>query len=116
MAERAQRLQRTEESQQRRQATADMAEFHADLVCSVCQDWMVNAATIECSHTFCWRCIDTWLQQKRFECPVCRNDVTREPVKNRVLDGFVQKCVDKLSEIQKEEYKKRIEDAQKEDS
>ncbi|CAK0819320.1 unnamed protein product [Prorocentrum cordatum] len=34
----------------------------------------VQAATIECSHTFCWSCIDQWLRQKKFECPECRAD------------------------------------------
>lgn len=39
-----------------------------------CQDWLVHAATIQCSHTFCWSCIDQWLQTKQFVCPVCRKE------------------------------------------
>merc|ERR1719221_1036988 len=68
----------------------DFADLQADLVCSVCQDWMVQSANIECSHSFCWACVDTWLLQKKFECPVCRHAVTREPVRSRALDAIVQ--------------------------
>merc|ERR1719221_1947376 len=91
----------------------DFADLQADLVCSVCQDWMVQSANIECSHSFCWACVDTWLLQKKFECPVCRHAVTREPVRSRALDAIVQKYVDRLADPQPHEYQSRIESAEK---
>ena len=75
----------------------------------------MRAATIQCSHSFCWACIDRWLQTKQFVCPVCRTEalreletcafhgleVTREPVRTRAVDMVVQKTVSQCSEEDK---------------
>jgi len=110
------REQKRVEAQQRRQATKsslDVAELHSELVCSICQDWLVHAANIECSHTFCAVCIDTWLLTKNFECPVCRQAVTREPVRSRALDTIVQKTVARLAPAQKQEWDEKLAGADK---
>ncbi|CAK9085413.1 E3 ubiquitin-protein ligase RNF8 (RING finger protein 8) (RING-type E3 ubiquitin transferase RNF8) [Durusdinium trenchii] len=74
-----------------------ISELSNELACCVCKDWLVHAATIQCSHTFCWSCIDQWLQTKQFVCPVCRKEVTREPVRTRAVDAVVQKTVSQIS-------------------
>merc|ERR1712032_1386674 len=51
---------------------------------------------------------DTWLRQKRFECPVCRADVTRKPVRTRAVDALVMKAVSRLCDEKKEEYAERV--------
>lgn len=89
-----------------------VADIHSELACSICQDWLVHAATIECSHTFCWECIDKWLLQKKFECPVCRALVRREPVRTRAVDAIVQKTVENLPQDQKEEHPQRVNKAE----
>eukprot|EP00929_Paragymnodinium_shiwhaense_P029402 TRINITY_DN16855_c0_g1_i1.p1 TRINITY_DN16855_c0_g1~~TRINITY_DN16855_c0_g1_i1.p1 ORF type:complete len:530 (-),score=156.84 TRINITY_DN16855_c0_g1_i1:132-1721(-) len=99
------------ESSQRQGAKLTVADLHSELVCCVCQDWLVQPSNIECSHAFCWSCIDTWLLHKRFECPVCRHAVTREPMRCHNLDAIVQKSVEKSG--QQEEYAKRVEVAEK---
>merc|ERR1719313_1302072 len=103
------------ESQQRAAARSalDFEDIQQELVCSICQDWVVHASTIECSHTFCWSCIDQWLLQKKFECPVCRHAVTREPVRSRALETIVQKTVDRGDPANKEEYQERVKSAEK---
>jgi len=73
----------------------------------------VHAATIECSHTYCYSCIDSWLRQKKFECPVCRSVVTKEPVQSRALDAIIQKTLEKAGPDQKEEYEERVRDAER---
>jgi len=100
-------LQRAE-SQQRRQSALNVSDLHSELLCSICQDWLVHASTIECSHTFCWACIDKWLWQKKFECPICRHEVKREPVRSLALDTIVQKSLEKGSSEQQEEFKERV--------
>eukprot|EP00927_Polykrikos_kofoidii_P035915 TRINITY_DN30402_c0_g1_i1.p1 TRINITY_DN30402_c0_g1~~TRINITY_DN30402_c0_g1_i1.p1 ORF type:complete len:403 (-),score=88.88 TRINITY_DN30402_c0_g1_i1:79-1287(-) len=102
------REQKRVESQKRQATRSDFTEVHSELVCSVCQDWLVHASTIECSHTYCWTCIEEWLLQKKFECPVCRHAVTREPIRTRQLDCIVQTAVSKLGEKQGEELSKRV--------
>lgn len=100
-------LQRAE-SQQRRQSALNVSDLHSELLCSICQDWLVHASTIECSHTFCWSCIDKWLWQKKFECPICRTTVKREPVRSLALDTIVQKSLEKGSSEQQEEFRERV--------
>merc|ERR1711920_136956 len=105
----AEREQKEAESQKRQKEQAnENLDLADELACTVCQDFVVHAATIECSHTFCWSCIDTWLRQKRFECPVCRADVTREPVRTRAVDALVMKAVNRLCDEKKEEYAERV--------
>lgn len=101
-------------SSQRRQSKSalNLTDLSSELACSICQDWLVHAATIECSHTFCWSCIDKWLLHKKFECPVCRSPVTREPVKTRAVEAIVRKTVDKLPDDQKAEYDERVSSAE----
>lgn len=99
---------RIAEQQQPNRSSLDVTDLHSVLICSICQDWLVHASTIECSHTFCWSCIDTWLLRKKFECPMCRHDVTREPIRSRALDTIVQKSVEHTTAEQKEEYNQRV--------
>lgn len=112
-AERLQKRVEPEVATQRRQSRAlNIADLHSELACSICQDWLVQAATIECSHTFCWACIDKWLLQKKFECPVCRTAVTREPVRTRAVDAIVRKTVEGGPQDQKDEYVERVTSAE----
>lgn len=45
--------------------------MESELQCSICADLIIEATALNCSHTFCKHCIDTWKQKKK-ECPVCR--------------------------------------------
>merc|ERR1719203_266129 len=90
----------------------NVADLHSELACSICQDWLVHAATINCSHTFCWSCIDKWLLHKKFECPVCRKEVSREPVRTRAVEAIVTKTVEKLPQDQRDEYTERVQSAE----
>lgn len=111
-----QRKERAELTKRKRSGSAlGLADLHSELACCVCQDWLVHAATVECSHTFCWSCIDKWLLQKKFECPVCRTTIMREPVRTRAVEALVTKTVEKLPQDQRDEYdarRKAAEEAQ----
>jgi hypothetical protein len=111
----AERERKVMESQQRAatRSALDVEDIQSELLCSICQDWVVHASTIECSHSFCWSCIDTWLLQKKFECPVCRNAVTREPVRSRAIESIVQKTVERQGPEAKTEYQDRANAADK---
>lgn len=76
----------------------------------------MRAATIQCSHSFCWACIDRWLQTKQFVCPVCRTEVALEPVRTRAVDMVVQKTVSQCSEEEQKEFAARLEAAEAEES
>lgn len=105
------RLESEQKQAQRQNSAVELSDLHSELICSICQDWLVHSATLECAHTFCGFCGESWLLQKKFECPVCRKGVTREPVKSWALDAIVQKSVDKLPAQQQEEYRERVQQA-----
>ncbi|XP_050535169.1 E3 ubiquitin-protein ligase RNF8-like [Daktulosphaira vitifoliae] len=48
--------------------------LESDFQCSICNELMVKACTINCSHTFCEICLNTWLRESN-ECPLCRTSV-----------------------------------------
>lgn len=95
----------------RKRSSLDLQELQAELVCSVCQDWIVHAASLECGHSFCRECIDQWLTQKQFHCPVCRNQVQREPTASRALDIIVEKSVQGAGEGGHGEWQQRVQAA-----
>lgn len=105
------RMQEAESQRQdakRKRSSLDLQELQAELVCSVCQDWIVHASSLECGHSFCRECIDQWLTGKKFECPVCRGPVLREPTASRALDIIVEKGVQGSSEGSFAEFQGRV--------
>lgn len=105
--EREQKQQESQQRREQRRTDLNLSVLQSELSCSICQDWLVQSATIQCSHSFCWVCIESWLLQKKFECPVCRQGVTHEPFPNITLDNLVQKSVDRLSDSDKKEFEER---------
>lgn len=64
------------------------------LTCSVCSELFIKATTLNCMHTFCFHCINTW-NKKRRGCPVCRAPV-KSMNRSLVVDNFIEKMLDKL--------------------
>lgn len=77
--------------------------MESELQCSICNELFVTAMTLNCSHTFCKYCITMWKKKKR-DCPICRAPITSE-CKSLVLDTFIEKMVQNLSEEMKEKRK-----------
>jgi len=69
-----------------------------ELVCAICQQFFVEAATVECGHSFCRMCIENWLKTK-LSCPVCRHAIEKPPIASLCLD----KAVRAVLEITQEE-------------
>lgn len=95
------------------QNSLQIKELQSELVCPICQDWLIDPMTLECAHPFCDKCIDEWLCRKVFECPVCRKEVAQEPRGSRAIVALVEKSVGKLPEAERQEFKKRQEDVAK---
>ena len=60
------------------------------LICSICLESIddENVCTTNCNHTFCKQCLDTWFDQKRLSCPMCRGNIqyfNHKEVSNRVV-------------------------------
>jgi len=89
----------------------NLKELQSELVCSICRDWIVHAASIECGHMFCRECIDQWLAHKHFLCPVCRATVRQEPTAARTLDVIVDKTIQQSSASEVQEFQSRLKKA-----
>ena len=44
--------------------------------CSICLSEIINPATTNCDHSFCYTCIDNWINTYQKHCPLCRNIIT----------------------------------------
>ena len=63
-------------------------------ICPICLDEITNNFQIlNCSHVFCCRCLQIFLQQydhqQTIDCPVCRQNIKSHPPKlTNVIHGF----------------------------
>ena len=83
--------------------------LHKEFTCPVCLDYFVQTRTLACGHSFCSLCLSNCLEHKR-QCPVCRETVSKNPVRSCALDGAIRALIQqekKNSEIN-ERYQKRL--------
>uniref|UniRef100_A0A224YLX1 E3 ubiquitin-protein ligase CHFR n=1 Tax=Rhipicephalus zambeziensis TaxID=60191 RepID=A0A224YLX1_9ACAR len=62
-----------------------------ELTCAICSELFVDAAMLQCGHTFCSYCIHNWRKQKNV-CPFCLaaiSSVTRSFVVDNIIDELV---------------------------
>lgn len=77
-----------------------------ELTCSICSELFIKAVTLNCSHTFCKYCIDTWKQTKS-NCPICRKLITTV-APTLVVDNLIQKFVETQNDEVKQTRKTLI--------
>lgn len=65
-----------------------------ELQCSVCNELIINATTLACSHTFCEYCLLRW-KKKNNICPICRTGITSY-CKTRMIDNLIEKLLSEL--------------------
>ena len=77
--------------------------------CSICQELVVNASGLSCSHVFCKCCIDEWLDKNR-RCPVCRKTIKRSTGRHHVLpiDNFLQLYFSKFGTTEQQAERTRL--------
>ncbi|KAK3598995.1 hypothetical protein CHS0354_007448 [Potamilus streckersoni] len=91
----------------REDVLANFSEImETELQCSICSELFVQATSLNCSHSYCALCINQWMKQKK-ECPVCRSPVTTV-MRSIVLDSYIDKMVEHLSEEMKERRKELV--------
>lgn len=78
-----------------------------ELTCSICSELFIKAVTLQCSHTFCKYCIETWKSNKSI-CPICRTKIaTISPT--LAIDNIVTKLVENLPKDRQELRKQMVE-------
>ncbi|XP_069811362.1 E3 ubiquitin-protein ligase RNF8 isoform X4 [Dendropsophus ebraccatus] len=66
-----------------------------ELQCIICSEHFIEAVTLNCAHSFCFFCIQSWRKRKE-ECPICRQEI-KSQTRSLVLDNCINRMVDKLS-------------------
>ncbi|ELT95456.1 hypothetical protein CAPTEDRAFT_202625 [Capitella teleta] len=74
--------------------------METELQCSICNELLIQATSLNCSHSFCSMCISEWMAVKK-ECPVCRAAITSH-LKAIVLDSYIDRMVEHFSDDMKE--------------
>ncbi|KAM5127119.1 E3 ubiquitin-protein ligase rnf8-B-like isoform 2-T2 [Mantella aurantiaca] len=71
-----------------------------ELQCIICSEHFIEAVTLNCAHSFCLFCIQSWRKRKE-ECPICRQEI-RSQTRSLVLDNCIDRMVTKLSQEMKD--------------
>ena len=74
-----------------------------EFTCAICHELFVKAHTLSCSHSYCERCISSWLKKCQ-QCPTCRKPIEGKPVYSISLDN----AVGKLVELRVENFAERL--------
>ncbi|XP_060570571.1 E3 ubiquitin-protein ligase NRDP1-like [Ruditapes philippinarum] len=75
-----------------------IAPIDPNLICGICSAVLEDAVLTPCGHTFCSRCITTWLGRPSTDtCPECRSNVSMDHVKpvlslRNLINGFDVEC------------------------
>lgn len=81
-----------------------------EMYCVICTEPMVNAHLLPCSHSFCGECIFEWYDKSKRTCPICREDISVEPVENSALEKLMDIAVEpSMSQECREKRRKRKE-------
>jgi hypothetical protein len=75
------------------------------LTCVVCSEIFIEASTLQCGHSFCLMCIETWLRRE-LTCPICRAAISLPPSRSLNLDQCVEILV-QLAEDESQNFMER---------
>lgn len=69
-----------------------LSQAEKDLSCSVCQDIFRDPVVLQCSHSFCKGCLQSWWSEKPVQtCPLCKNvSSSSDPPSNLVLKNLCE--------------------------
>ncbi|KAL0480993.1 hypothetical protein AKO1_013646 [Acrasis kona] len=91
------------------------SEVIDELECIICRETFLKPYTLQCSHTFCKKCINTWMKVRK-SCPTCRKLLTRQPVYNMTLDKILRLVLKKMKFQEQEDMDRRRLELEKEEA
>ncbi|CAH1781305.1 unnamed protein product [Owenia fusiformis] len=77
-------------------------EYHEQLKCGICLDIVKTPKSLQCTHTFCFTCLDGWIKANRrnrnrkYPCPTCKDphDIPQNGANAYKTNVMVQGIVD----------------------
>jgi pSer/pThr/pTyr-binding forkhead associated (FHA) protein len=63
----------------------DVSSLRSNLICILCDDLLVDAVVIKCSHGFCRSCLEVKIHEGKSLCPVCHCSLTLKGTSNRSI-------------------------------
>ena len=104
----------SDENSEKKEDESIVSSMQEEFTCTICQELFIRSYTLPCAHSFCECCIKEWMKTKRQkDCPICRKQITSEPVHSLVLDNVISKMEAKLSKSEKEERERTKEQHKK---
>eukprot|EP01117_Protostelium_nocturnum_P001431 TRINITY_DN1172_c3_g1_i1.p1 TRINITY_DN1172_c3_g1~~TRINITY_DN1172_c3_g1_i1.p1 ORF type:complete len:566 (-),score=217.33 TRINITY_DN1172_c3_g1_i1:222-1811(-) len=82
-------------------------KFEEEFTCVICQEMIMAALTLECSHSFCGVCIMDWMKKKK-TCPYCNTPILKEPIRSRVLDNAIDKLIQSSKKEDRDNWENRM--------
>lgn len=86
----------------RNTSTSLVSKIDRLCLCNICVELMFEPFTLDCGHSFCYSCLDEWLQQHR-SCPECRLAVKRIPNPSWTIRNIVRALLDSALEEQNQQ-------------
>lgn len=81
-----------------RELAQDLGNLLTHATCVICTGVFVDPVSIDCGHTFCRRCIETWFETKR-ECAMCRVIPFSRPSPNLIAKQMVDHLIAQSSRL-----------------
>jgi hypothetical protein len=65
------------------------------ITCGICMDIFAIPHILECGHSYCFFCLQSWFlkgrnEQKSLQCPCCRHCLTTPPYQNLAMQEFIE--------------------------
>ena len=74
-------------------ATDKNGEVPENFICHICHQLVYQPSECNnCDHIYCQACISDWLSKGKRECPLCREQITPQPM-NRLVRKFLEETV-----------------------
>lgn len=78
------------------------------LTCSICSELFVRAMTLNCTHTFCRYCIESWIKRRK-DCPNCRTIIV-SMTRSLAIDNFIDSIIVTLTPADAQKRKNLVEE------
>jgi len=84
---------------------SSIEEPYENYTCSICLEENIEeevVSTTNCSHSFCNKCLEDWLNNGKYSCPLCRNKIKSfitNNIETRILPVLIRSDMPTINNI-----------------